>query len=105
MLCAKLLRIKKLLKSSAQSVKWLCAQLFVFMKLNPVIQINWGKSKFRLQNNTVIHEPKVSSKILIFTQFNLTKITLELSLLIHVIVGVAGGQGLRHCNHSRNLTR
>ena len=34
-LCAELLRLKKLLKNSAQSVKWLCAQLLVFMKWTP----------------------------------------------------------------------
>ena len=34
-LCAKLLRLKKLLKSSAQCVKWLCVQLLAFMKSTP----------------------------------------------------------------------
>ena len=34
-LCAKLLRLKKLLKSSAQSIKWLWAQLLAFMKSTP----------------------------------------------------------------------
>ena len=33
--CAKLLRLKKLLKISAQSVKWLCTQLLAVMKLTP----------------------------------------------------------------------
>ena len=31
-LCAKLLRLKKLINSWSQSVKWLCAQLLAFMK-------------------------------------------------------------------------
>ena len=35
MLCTKLLRIKKLLKSWAQSVKWLYAQFLAFMKSTP----------------------------------------------------------------------
>ena len=55
-LCAKLLHPKKLLKSWAQSVKWLCAQLLAFMKSTPgnphksspsyAYPLNLGDSKF-----------------------------------------------------------
>ena len=55
-LCAKLLRLKKLLKSLALSVKWLCVQLYALMKSTPcfcckqltfflqVRQVGWRKA-------------------------------------------------------------
>ena len=39
-LCGELLRLKELLKSWEQSVKWLCAQLLAFMKSTPGWPLN-----------------------------------------------------------------
>ena len=59
-LCAKLLRLKKLLKSWAQSVKWLYAQLLAFMKsalecFLYIKRIKFAKQYFVLIMGTLIN--------------------------------------------------